>query len=176
MSYSEELFELEQLRRLKAAYFRLIDTKRWSLWSDLLTEDCVMSFGSGTHGTLRGRDAIVESVSMKLADAVSVHRGFLPEIDIRDGGTATAIWAMTSDLIFTTPTGTVGQTGSGHYFDEYRRSSDGRWRIAGTRLTKILRVISDPNAAASLAPGDDGVVIRADLFGAGPHGGSTRTP
>jgi SnoaL-like domain len=156
VDHADELWELEQLRRLKAAYFRLLDTKQWDDWGDLLTEDCVLQFGEAEADVLRGRGTIVAEIGARLGRAVSVHRGYMPELQLHDAHHASGTWGMTSDLVFPGP---VTQTGSGHYHDEYRRGTDGRWRIASSRLTKLLRITSDPDAIGALVGDGGGAVI-----------------
>ena len=39
--FSQQLWEIEQIKQLKARYFRLMDTKDWDAWRELFTDDCV---------------------------------------------------------------------------------------------------------------------------------------
>ena len=36
---AEKLWDIEQIKQLKARYFRLMDTKDWAAWKDLFTDD-----------------------------------------------------------------------------------------------------------------------------------------
>jgi hypothetical protein len=38
---AEKLWDIEQIKQLKARYFRLMDTKDWVAWRDLFTDDCL---------------------------------------------------------------------------------------------------------------------------------------
>ncbi len=40
-SLVEKLWDIEQIKQLKARYFRLMDTKDWVGWRDLFTDDCL---------------------------------------------------------------------------------------------------------------------------------------
>ena len=37
----EQLWDIEQIKQLKARYFRYIDSKDWDSFAQLFTEDCV---------------------------------------------------------------------------------------------------------------------------------------
>ncbi len=36
----EQLWDIEQIKQLKARYFRLLDTKDWDAFADRFTDDC----------------------------------------------------------------------------------------------------------------------------------------
>ena len=123
--------DLEAIKQLKARYFRLMDTKQWDAWGDLFTEDAVLQASPDPEERFQGRDEIVAKVSHLLRDAVTVHHGHMPEIEIH-GDTATGLWAM--DDFVEMPQ--LVLHGWGHYHEEYARE-DGRWRIRSSRLTRL---------------------------------------
>ena len=123
--------DLEAIKQLKARYFRLMDTKQWDAWGDLFTEDAVLQASPDPEERFHGRDEIVAKVSHVLRDAVTVHHGHMPEIEIH-GDTATGVWAM--DDFVEMPQ--LVLHGWGHYHEEYARE-DGRWRIRRSRLTRL---------------------------------------
>ncbi|MFC2027658.1 nuclear transport factor 2 family protein [Chloroflexota bacterium] len=127
------LEEIEEIKKLKAKYFRLMDKKLWVEWSDVFTED-VTAIYHGPRSELRyeGRDDIVAQISTALADAVSVHHGYMPEIELTSSTTATGIWAM-FDYIQRTG---LTMKGYGHYEEDYAKE-DGKWRIKNFRLTRL---------------------------------------
>jgi hypothetical protein len=130
---------IEEIRRLKARYFRCVDLREWTEFADLFTDDFTPDFAESTSGP-RSKDEFVAAVARHFADGISVHHGHEPEIDILDADRATGLWPM-FDLVESGPdSGYVNHTGWGHYAEEYRRCADGRWRIARTRLTRIKRV------------------------------------
>ena len=131
------LLAVEEIRRLKARYFRLLDTQQWDDWGDVFTADVVMDIPeAGTVTT--GRDDVVRGVSSALAGAQTVHHGHMPEIELTGPDTARGIWAMEDYVEW--PTGEdgarVGMRGYGHYREEYRREDD-VWRIARLRLDRL---------------------------------------
>jgi ketosteroid isomerase-like protein len=134
------LAETEAIRVLKARYFRLLDTKDWAGWRQLFTDDVVTETDTappqpdGAHRMpkLPGADAFVQRVSTLLGDGVTVHHGYMPEIEVTGPGTARGIWAMADLVAF--PNMTL--RGYGHYHEEYRKE-DGQWRIARLHLTRL---------------------------------------
>ncbi len=123
--------DLAAIKQLKARYFRLMDTTQWDAWRDLFTEDAVLQASPDPDELFRGRDEIVAKVSHVLRDAVTVHHGHMPEIEIH-GDSATGVWAM-SDFVEMPQ---LVLHGWGHYHEEYARE-DGRWRIRSSRLTRL---------------------------------------
>ena len=142
-----ELLDLEELRRLKARYFRAVDTIQWDDFGSVFTVDAVLQMPE-VDLEVRGRDAIVDAVRTSLGDVHTVHHGHMPELDITGPDTATGIWAMFDYLLW--PRAESGERrtlqGYGHYFEQYQRV-EGRWHIASTRVER-LRV--------DLTPGIDG--------------------
>jgi SnoaL-like domain len=86
-----------------------------------------------------GGDAFVASVQRALADAVSVHHGHMPEIELTSSTSATGIWAMEDELWFPEGAPVRHLHGYGHYHETYRLEDDGRWRIATLRLERLRR-------------------------------------
>jgi ketosteroid isomerase-like protein len=133
------LEEIEEVKQLKARYFRFLDTKQWDRWADLFTEDAVLNHPANRPEPIRGRDEIVRRVSTNLQDVITIHHGHMPEIVITGPGRAKGIWAMYDLLIGPTPGGN-GQAryeGYGHYIERYVKGEDGRWRIAHIHLSRL---------------------------------------
>jgi uncharacterized protein (TIGR02246 family) len=135
------LADLEEIRRLKARYFRLMDGKQWAQWGDVFTEDCTMANGGPEDPPQHGRERIVAYVRQAIDAMVTIHHGHSPEIEFQSERDATGIWAMSD---FLEGPGYRMQ-GCGHYHETYRKGADGQWRIASTRLTR-LRVDAEPKA------------------------------
>ena len=129
---------IEDIRKLKARYFRLMDTKQWDELADLFTPDLQVLSPTGEVWLSGGR-AFADSLRTSLERSVSCHQGFTAEIEILDGETATGIWAM-QDVISWEDRhpreGWKSIVGRGHYHETYRRL-DGAWRIATLRLTRL---------------------------------------
>ena len=140
------LVAIEEIKQLKARYFRLMDTRSWSEMAWVFTRDAHLD----TDGfTADGRDGIIAFLERVLHDARTVHHGHMPEITITSPTTARGIWAMFDyvEFVASEPDGArTGLFGYGHYEEDYVVEDDA-WRIANLRLTR-LRV--DP------LPGGDG--------------------
>lgn len=134
--------DIEAIRQLKARYFRLMDTKQWQAWGEVFTADAVVEASPDPDQIFRGRDDIVASVSAALREAVTVHHGHMPEIELTGRNGARGIWAM-YDFVDLPQ---LVLHGWGHYHEEYRREG-GAWRIAHTKLTR-LRLDITPKAPA----------------------------
>lgn len=131
--------DFEAIRQLKARYFRLLDTKQWTAWRSLFTDDCRFE---GTSRPFDGPDEFCAATAAWLDPAVTVHQGFMPEIRLVGADAATGIWAMHDVVQFDAPIaagayqGMTGFEGYGHYEEEYRRVG-GEWRIGLLRLTRL---------------------------------------
>lgn len=135
------LEEIEEIKKVKARYFRLMDQKRWNEWKELFTEDVTAVYHGAPRGSqgeeqaaLRcdGRENLVAKVSSLLANVVSMHHGHMPEIEVTSPTTATGIWAMFDYLRF--PSSTL--KGYGHYEEDYVKEA-GAWKIKRILLTRL---------------------------------------
>ena len=132
-----QLLDIEDIKRLKARYFRTLDQKKWAEWGQVFATDVNMDVPEADL-VLQGRDAVVEFVSGALEGARTVHHGHMPEIELTGADTARGTWAM-FDYVEWPPQddGTrIGLQGYGHYQEEYVRE-DGEWRIARTKLVRL---------------------------------------
>jgi hypothetical protein len=153
LDHAQQWLELESIKRLKARYFRCMDTKDWEGWSGVFTEDASLEFDLavstlGRPGQpapkLVGREAILAYVSEAFATNQTVHHGHMPEIELLSDTEARAVWAM-EDIV---DDGDRVVHGYGHYHDTYRKVGDA-WRIASVHLTRIRlsQVLRDRMAA-----------------------------
>lgn len=132
--------ELEQLRRLKARYFRHLDTKDWDSLAALFTDPVHIDVRDDGAGIATTPAAFVESVRRVLQDAVSVHHGHMPELELTSADTATGIWAMQDQIWWPEGSPVRRLVGWGHYHETYRRTEHG-WRIATMRLSRLHREV-----------------------------------
>ena len=136
------LADVEAIRRLKARYFRLLDTKDWAGWRRLFTDDLTSGTDTPTPTPrpdgptapprLPGADGFVAWTRELIGDGVTVHHGFMPEIELTGPDSARGIWAM-ADIVELPG---VTLHGYGHYHEEYRREG-GEWRIARLHLSRL---------------------------------------
>jgi hypothetical protein len=130
--------DLEAIKVLTARYWRFMDTKQWEPLRTLFTDDMVMSAPDDAPGRppTVGADAVVGRISSFLADAVSVHHGFAPEVEILGLDAAAATWAM-SDVVTWRSDPARSFAGAGHYDIRYRRTDSG-WMICEMTLRRLI--------------------------------------
>jgi uncharacterized protein (TIGR02246 family) len=125
--------DVEAIKRLKARYFRTMDTKDWSGMRQVFADDVMMDTSEAGGNVITGADEFLAFLEPALSAAVTVHQGHMPEIELTSATTATGIWAL-QDLI-RWPDGTE-MTGYGHYHETYEKT-DGAWRIKTSKLTRL---------------------------------------
>lgn len=138
-----KLEAIEQIKALKARYFRTIDTKDFAGLEDVFAPDIIADFRmvSGTFdegGLTHGVAAYIEKVSPILKGVTIVHHGHMPEIEILTPDTAAGIWAM-EEKTWPNPGSNLPFNmihGYGHYFERYVRLA-GEWRISEIKLTRL---------------------------------------
>jgi hypothetical protein len=131
-----QLTAIEEIKQLKARYFRLMDTKRWEELLEVFSKDAVLGAPEDEIHQ-EGRQNIVDFLRRRNGPSRSVHHGCMPEIEIVDEVTARGIWAMFDHV--ERPEGDRGrwiQQGYGHYLEEYTKA-DGQWRIRHLRLIRL---------------------------------------
>jgi SnoaL-like domain len=144
----ERLEAIEEIKRLKARYFRCLDTKDWSGFTGVFADDAVLDVSGEVAtpddpgaGVVRGNGEIGRYVRANVDAVVTVHHGHMPEIEIVGPDAATGIWAMEDKLRWPEGSPIVAMHGYGHYHEDYVKV-DGRWRIASLKLTR-LRIDSE---------------------------------
>ena len=125
--------DIEAIRRLKARYFRTLDTKDWDAMRQVFTDDVVMDTTQSGGGRVEGADEFMTFLREALDGTVTVHQGHMPEIDLTSETTATGIWALNDIVIW--PNG-MRLDGYGHYHETYEKGPDG-WRISSSTLTRL---------------------------------------
>ena len=135
-----DLVAIEEIKQLKARYFRSVDTFNLEGWLDCFTHDIEATFEASVRTS---NDQELTSVrfsgiaEMKgwwqgnLSRKQSVHHGHMPEITILSNNEASGIWAMEDIVEFSDSL----LWGYGHYHERYRRADD-KWRIAALHLTR----------------------------------------
>src|SRR5690554_5555165 len=117
--------DYEEIKGLKAKYFRFIDTKQWTKLREIFADEATFE---GLWATADGPDAFVANLERNLsAETFSAHYGFMPEIVALDGNRARAIWSMHDYLLWPVDSkaylgvsvpGQRGVRGYGHYEEE----------------------------------------------------------
>jgi SnoaL-like protein len=143
MDLIERLAAIEQIKRLKARYFRCLDTKDWNAFADVFAGDAVLDVSDEVAtsddpdaGVVRGNQELARYVRSHVDEVVTVHHGHMPEIDLVTPTTATGIWAMEDKLRWPPGAPIAAMHGYGHYHETYVKV-DGQWRIASLKLTRL---------------------------------------
>ena len=144
-----DLVEIEAIKRLKYAYMRCLDQKRFDEIGALFTDDAVAAYSGGKY-EYHGRDEIVGFLkrTMSAETFLSTHRVHQPEIDIVGPSRATGTWAMDDVVVETAWQITI--RGSAFYEDEYEKADDGRWRINRTGYKRTYEEIQPRGEVAGL--------------------------
>src|SRR6476620_648095 len=101
---------------------------------EVFTDDVVIDTAEAGGQVARGADEFMAFLREALGDAVTVHQGHMPEIDLTSETTATGIWAL-NDIIIIWSSG-MRLDGYGHYHETYEKF-DGEWRIKSSKLTRL---------------------------------------
>jgi len=130
--------EIEAIKRLKARYFRTLDTKDWGGLLNLFVPDVEIDVTADGGSATEGAAEFVSTLEQLLADVITVHHGHMPEIELTSATTATGIWAMEDHLWWPEGSPIRHLHGYGHYHETYTRMPEG-WRIGSLRLTRLHR-------------------------------------
>ena len=153
MTETERLAAIEEIRKLKAAYWRGVDMADGDLVRSILAEDCELDYmGCCTdpqtgadhmpamNVVLRGRDSWI-SDAFEGPRVVTVHQGHQAEIEVTGQTSAKGIWVFTDRFFMPDGAPFSRLTGYGHYHDTYELQ-DGSWKLKTTRITRIRVEVS----------------------------------
>jgi hypothetical protein len=148
MTELERLTAIDEIKRVKACYFRAVDSGDAELLRGLLAEDCVLDYRGSCTDPATGRDflpgvnmvvngrASFPNGGLASMGIVSVHQGHHCEIELTGETTAQAIWSMTDRLYMPDGAPFSLMTGYGHYHETYAKTG-ATWKIKTLRLTRI---------------------------------------
>jgi hypothetical protein len=133
----EDLVEIEEIKRLKYRYARLLDTKDWEGLAECFTEDATSSY-SGGQLSFDGRDGIIGFLKDALAShsVLTTHLMAQPEIELTGPSTAKGTWALRDIVILIDPAPGLTIRGASFYEDEYRKVG-GRWLFSHTGYRRV---------------------------------------
>lgn len=143
MDAAATLEAIEEIKALKARYFRCMDLKDWAGLRAVFADDLVADFRDST-GTrdesllTHGADPYIRNLAPILQNITTTHHGHMPEIEITSDTTATGIWAM-EDLLWVgegAPVPYETMRGFGHYHETYEKIGVA-WRIKTVRLSRL---------------------------------------
>jgi hypothetical protein len=126
------LLDLEEIRQLKYAYFRCLDTLDWDGVAACFVPDATASY---PDQDCADRDAILEFLTTTFVpDMVTMHHGHHPEIRV-EGDRAHGTWYV-HDRVYA-PAHDRALEGAALHEDGYLRTHDG-WRMSHTGYQRIF--------------------------------------
>ncbi|KAB0498038.1 nuclear transport factor 2 family protein [Pseudomonas moorei] len=143
-----DLVAIEQIKQLKARYFRSIDTCNLDLLRNILAPDVKISFDSPTYQfELNGLEQAIEFYRSNFTNRrFGMHHGHTPEIEV-NGDEAKGLWYL-NDLFINLDAQTL-LNGSAIYEDHYVKMQ-GEWRILRTGYKRLLEMIGPLDAQWSI--------------------------
>lgn len=137
--------DVEEIKKLKARYFRSLDSKDWELYASVFAEDCLVDLSGAGGEVYQGRPAFVAYAS-NLPFVQSVHHGHMPEIELTGPDSATGVWVLEDYNLWEDGSQNHGW---GHYLETYVKR-DGRWAIKTMKLS-YLRIEQPTEKPAMVA-------------------------
>jgi hypothetical protein len=143
----QEINPVEQVRRAKARYCRLIDTRSWQDFAELFLPDVrIRMIDPEGHVIVAfdERDAFLAVTRSFLEGARSIHHVHNDEIDQISATQIEAIWSMEDQLVFPSPRADqpARMHGYGHYHESWVLTPGG-WRIARLELRRTILDITN---------------------------------
>jgi hypothetical protein len=138
----EGLKELEiesAIRALKAQYFICLDLKDWSCFRSVFTDDVVFRiFEPGMSvpaGEFTGADTMVATTRESVKDAMTVHHGHEPLIEVMTDTTARATWPA-EGLMRKQVNGSAVTRHAFNFYRETYKKGRAYWKIASSDLLR----------------------------------------
>jgi hypothetical protein len=149
MELLTKLGAIEEIKNLKARYFRGVDGKDRALLRAVFVDEVEVDFRNAatdpvtginfalaaTPDILRNADAVADIIMTTMANVISVHHASLPEIEVTGPRTARGIFPMVDRLRFPAGGRLAEMIGYGYYLDTFERKN-GAWRIKTLRLAR----------------------------------------
>ena len=147
MAYTlQQLSDIEDIKKVKARYFRTMDYKQWDELADCFCEDFRYEMIDPDQGRTAmvedaSRIAYIEALKATLDQSTTTHHGHMIEVELTSENTATCYTAL-NDVVDLYKWG-ISQEGWAHYYETYKKCADGKWRIHRMSI-RYLRVHRTP--------------------------------
>ena len=135
--------DLEDIRQLKARYFRMMDTKNWDGLAQVFTDDVEIDVTGEGGGVTNSVADYIPFLRANIENVITVHHGHMPEIELTSPTTAKGIWALEDQLWWPEGAPITHMHGFGHYHETYEKR-DGGWRIKTMTITRLHRLVESP--------------------------------
>jgi hypothetical protein len=145
MDALQRLTALEDIRQLKARYWRGVDTKNAHMLRGVFADDAQIDMRGAqldpetTAVPLYSPGEFVAFALGSLEDVRSLHHGHLPDIEFASEIEATGFWPMEDNLWVDGARSDLPfrhLQGFGFYHERYRKTEQG-WRISHLRLERV---------------------------------------
>ena len=150
----QRLVAVEEIKQVKARYWRGVDEKDRALLRSVFTDDAEIDMSDAGGGQALGDhasvlyhpkpDVFVDHALKTLENITTAHHGYPPEITLLSPTEATAIWPMEDHLWADRGGAGPGFShlhGFGHYYDRYAKTDAG-WKISGMLLKRSKVIVA----------------------------------
>ncbi|MCK0508126.1 nuclear transport factor 2 family protein [Aromatoleum anaerobium] len=136
----QELRDIEEIRELKHAYFRGIDSADLDLLRGLMHPAVTVHFIGGDYEwKLAGRDQYLEAIGNNFnSEVIAQHNGHHPEIKILSPTQAEGTWYLHDN--FYNLREKLYTTGTAFYHDRYLKV-DGKWLLRSTEYKRHYEIV-----------------------------------
>jgi SnoaL-like domain len=141
MNDTEVLKIQEEVRQLKARYFRFTDSKDWEGLATVFARDGVLG-DEQLSMAVNGREAVVDCIDKGTEGVTTVHHGHCHEVWVDSPDAAHGTIAF-EDLGFSKRSGELVMHGYGRYNEKYIREN-GEWRILESRIPRMAVLDRQP--------------------------------
>lgn len=153
---SSKLEIIEEIKQVKYAYCRAIDTCNLAELEKVFIEDAEIDYHGGTYRfQAQGRDKILAAIGGSFhEDFVACHTVHMPIIKLTSDKTATGQWRLL-DYAMNLREDNLVTIGAAEYVDDYVLDGD-QWRIKKSSYTRIYERVfkeSDPALTAYILGG-----------------------
>jgi hypothetical protein len=140
----QRLIAAEEIKHLKARYWRGVDSKDFAILRGVFADDAQIDFRSDDltadpDAPLPDPDSFARHALAMLEGVATIHHGHAPEIEFISDSEALGVWPMEDNLWVQSETSKLPfkhLRGYGHYHDRYVKTALG-WLIASTTLKRV---------------------------------------
>ncbi len=134
--------DIEEIKRLKARYFRMMDTKNWAGLAAVFTPDVAIDVTGEGGGVTHSVVEYMPFLRQNIETVTTVHHGHMPEIELTSPTTAQGVWVL-EDRLWWPPGAPISHMhGFGHYHETYEKTAAG-WRIKSMTITRLHRIVEE---------------------------------
>ena len=150
----QRLVDFDEIKHLKARYWRAVDMKDHALLGSVFTDNAEIDMtDAGGGDAFQDQSSMlyhpkpsvfVEQALNALRGVTTAHHGYPPEITLLSPTEATAIWPMEDHLWADPSRADIGFNhlhGFGHYYERYVKTDAG-WKIAAMTLKRSKVIVT----------------------------------